>query len=165
MKDIKGFEGLYAVTSCGKVWSYRSQKFLKPLLDKDGYLRVNLRKNEKLSRFGIHRLVAEAYIPNLEGKPQINHKDEDKTHNYINNLEWVTQAENNKHGTRLGRVGESRKGKSSKVKPIYCVELDRVFESQAQAVRELGVCSTTLNYALNGKRSKSGGYHWQYVIE
>jgi hypothetical protein len=88
MEDIKGYEGLYAVTSCGRVWSYRSKKFLKPKEDKNGYLSVGLRLNGKQDRRYIHRLVAEAYIPNPAALPQVNHKDEIKSHNYINNLEW-----------------------------------------------------------------------------
>ena len=68
MKDIKGYEGLYAITSCGKVWSYRRKKFLKLRADQDGYLLVNLYNKGKPKGCLVHRLVAEAYIPNPEGK-------------------------------------------------------------------------------------------------
>ena len=71
MKDIKGYEGLYAVTENGQVWSYRSQIFLKQMANKDGYLRVGLNKDGIKKQFMVHRLVGEAYIPNIEGLPQI----------------------------------------------------------------------------------------------
>ena len=109
MKDIKGFEGRYAITSCGRVYSYKAKKFLKPRVDKDGYLAVTLfcgDKNHKKYCL-IHRLVASAYIPNPENKPTVNHKDEIKSHNWINNLEWMTMAEQNVYGTRLERISHT----------------------------------------------------------
>lgn len=107
MKDIIGYEGLYAITSCGRVWGYKRKKFLKPIPDKDGYLKVNLCKNGVIKAHYIHRLVAAAYIPNPDNKPTVNHKDENKTHNWINNLGWMTMAEQNIYGTRLERVSNS----------------------------------------------------------
>lgn len=153
MKDIKNYEGLYGITSCGKVWSYKRQKFLQGCPDKDGYLLVGLYKDGIRKTFKIHRLVAEAYIPNPEGKLTVNHKDEIKTHNYINNLEWATSAENNNYGTRTKRAS----------KAVYCIELDRVFESQSQAARELGLSVNALNKCVKGKSKTSGGFHWRYV--
>ena len=87
MKDIKGYEGLYAITSCGKVRSYRRKKFLCPNTSVDGYVRVGLHKNGKTKTIEIHRLVAEAYIPNPEGLPQVNHKNENPSDNNLENLE------------------------------------------------------------------------------
>lgn len=153
MKDIKGYEGLYAITSCGKVWSYFSGQFLKPEITEKGYLRVSLIKNGKVKHFKIHRLVAEAYIPNPEGKPQVNHKDEDKTHNYVGNLEWMTSKENNNYGTRNQKIR----------KPVYCVELDREFESITAAAKELGLSKGNISNALSGKYKTCGGYHWQFA--
>lgn len=86
MKDIKNYEGLYAITSCGRVWSYRNQMFLKPANAGKGYLKVGLSKNGFLEQCYVHRLVAEAYIPNPLGLPEVNHLDEIKSHNYVNNL-------------------------------------------------------------------------------
>jgi hypothetical protein len=93
-------------------------------------MRISLRKDGKVRTIEIHRLVAEAYIPNPEGLPQVNHKDENKTHNYINNLEWVSVKKNANHGNRNRLIGNASKGKSKKAKPIYCVELERTFKSQ-----------------------------------
>jgi hypothetical protein len=92
-------------------------------------MRVGLHKDGKLRTIEVHRLVAEAYIPNPEGKKTVNHKDENKNHNYVGNLEWMTQKENNAYGNRLKKIGDKTKGRSSKAKPIYCVELNRVFKS------------------------------------
>ena len=159
MKDIKGYEGLYAITSCGKVWSYRSQRFLKSTIGGNGYLKVGLCKDGKMRTVNVHRLVAETYIPNPDNKPQVNHLDEDKTHNYVNNLAWATSKENCNYGTRIDRM------RKKNLKAVYCVELNKVFESQVEAVNELKVNSSSLSMALNGKRSTAGGYHWRYLEE
>ena len=90
MKDIKSFEGKYAVTSCGKVWSYRSKKFLKPEKMKNGYLRVDLCGKH----YFIHRLVAETYLSNPDNLPEVHHIDANKEHNYINNLQWMSKRDN-----------------------------------------------------------------------
>ena len=94
MKDIKGYEGLYAVTSCGKVWSYRRGKFLNAKDNGYGYLFVILRKDGKNKAFKVHRLVAEAYLPNPYNLRDVSHKDECKTHNWLGNLEWTTHKDN-----------------------------------------------------------------------
>ena len=161
MKDISNYEGLYAITSCGKVWSYRSKKFLSQSYDSNGYPMVNLSNGGKVKTVYIHRLVAEAYIPNPEGKPQVDHLDEVKTHNWVGNLAWATPGENSRR-TNMGR----KRTWSSIIRPIYCVELDRYFKSQAEARREFGMKSSApLHNALNGKRNTCGGYHWRYANE
>lgn len=159
MRDIKGYEGLYAVTSCGKVWSYRRQKFISPDKDKKGYLHVSLCKDGKRKRHTVHRLVAEAYIPNPEGKAQVNHLNEIKTANYINNLSWATSKENNNYGTRNIRIGKSGE------KPVYCVELDKVFSSATSAARELGLAANAICGCCKGRYGYKthGGYHWKYA--
>lgn len=153
MRDIKGYEGLYAVTSCGKVWSYRSQKFLAPRINNKGYLRVLLSKDGYTKDFYIHRLVAEAYIPNPESKPVVNHLDENPLHNNLQNLEWATQKENMNYGN-------CQKKKS---KAVYCIELDRVFDSQTAAAKEIGITKQAINMCVHGKIETAGGYHWKYA--
>ena len=108
MVDIKNYEGLYAITSCGMVWSYRKQRFLKPY-NTGRYLVVELFKNGCGKQFKIHRLVAEAYLPNPYNLPCVNHKDEVKTHNWINNLEWCDYSYNINYGTRNKRVSQTLK--------------------------------------------------------
>ncbi|MDP3959930.1 MAG: NUMOD4 domain-containing protein [Pseudorhodobacter sp.] len=109
MKDIKGFEGLYAVTEDGQVWSYPKQnnrnlrgRWMKQQPHK-GYLSVHLKKDGKIFSKLVHRLVAETFIPNPENRPQVNHKHEDgnKARNLVDNLEWTTNKENSDHAFKV----------------------------------------------------------------
>lgn len=94
-KDIPGYIGKYQVTSWGRVYSVDGEKFLHPYIHFKGYLRIDLRDaSGKRKHFKVHRLVAEAFIPNPEGKPQVNHIDGNKQNNSFTNLEWVTDEEN-----------------------------------------------------------------------
>lgn len=153
MKDIKGYEGLYAITSCGKVWSYKSQKFLKPAKDKDGYYDVSLYKDGERKHFKVHRLVAQAYIPNPNNLPLINHKNERKTDNYVSNLEWCDAKYNNNYGTR----------KDLNKTPVYCVELDQMFDSASDAARQLEIDNSSISKCCKGKYKTCGGYTWRYI--
>lgn len=94
MVDIKGFEGRYAVTEDGQVWSYKSNRFLSPYLNQRGYLLVDLCGDGFRKQYRVHRLVAEAFIPNPLGLETVNHKDEVKTNNHVDNLEWMTRLDN-----------------------------------------------------------------------
>ena len=160
MKDIKGYEGLYAVTEEGQVWSYRRNIFMKQGHDGCGYPNVTLRKDGKSRTHSVHRLVAETFIPNPQGLPQVDHIDEKKDNNHVSNLQWVTPGEN----SRRSNLGRTRTW-SSKAKAIYCIELDRVFKSQSAACRELGLAHAPLCWALQGKRNTCGGYHWRFANE
>lgn len=154
MKDIAGYKGLYAITSCGKVWSYKRQRFLKASITGRGYLTVQLCKNGKRETRFIHRLVAEAYIPNPKNKKTINHKDECKINNYINNLEWMTYSENNNYGTRNEKVS----------KKVMCVETGEIFNSLREAGRKTGINNSSISRCCSGISLKTAGkYHWQYV--
>ena len=156
MKDIKDYESLYAITRDGRVWSYKSNKFLKPSLVR-GYHRVILYKEGKEKAFRIHRLVAEAFIPNPDGLPQVNHKDEDKSNNCVENLEWCDAKYNANYGTRTERA-------INKISiPIYCVELDKTFKSQTEAAKELGLDNRNINKCCKGKVKTHSGYHFRYA--
>lgn len=157
MVDIKGYEGMYAVTSCGKVWSYKTKKFLKSNINAKGYKRVCLCKNNGVKRLTIHKLVAMAYIPNLNDLPQINHKDENKDNNAVNNLEWCTNKYNSNYGTRNERMA------SKKMKRVLCVELNKVFKSITEASLDLGVNLSGISECCSGKGNTAGGYHWKYA--
>lgn len=116
INSIKGLENVcdyYYITKQGRVISKRTNiKFLKSSFCKIGYTRVCLKTNEnKRTFFYVHRLVAKAFIPNPENKPQVNHINEIKDDNRVENLEWVTALENNNHGTRNVRISKSNKGK------------------------------------------------------
>lgn len=101
-KDIEGYEELYQVSNLGRV--RRNGRILKARVKRKGYLGVVLYNKSEPKHYIIHRLVAEAFIPNHENKPQVNHIDENKTNNTAANLEWVTAKENANHGTRNSRM-------------------------------------------------------------
>lgn len=126
-KDVPGYEGLYKVSSYGKVMSLKKnlfgkyvdcEKLLTPSEDKDGYLRLSLVKDKKEKKFMVHRLVAMAFIDNPENLPQINHKDEIKTNNSVDNLEWCTEEYNCNYGTRNDRIHKNKLCETCK-----CVDL------------------------------------------
>lgn len=153
MRDIKGYEGLYAITSCGRVWSYRRKKFLKPRVGNHGYEYINLHFKGTQETVLIHRLVAEAYIPNPDNLPQVNHKDEVKTHNWINNLEWCDRKYNMNYGTRNKRAS----------KRIKCIETGQIFDSIKDAAVFVNRHPSTISAYLIGKSKTSAGYHWELV--
>lgn len=112
------YGGKYKVFEDGSVYSYKTQRFLKGCVTNVGYKQVDLfNENNKKVRCSIHRLVAEAFIPNPENKPQVNHKDGDRLNNYIKNLEWATSSENNAHTWSAG--GKKNTKSSAGEKFIY----------------------------------------------
>lgn len=157
MKAIKNYEGLYSVTSCGRVWSHRSKIFLQPHITENGYHLVALQKDGHREDFLIHRLVAEAYIDNPNNLPIVNHKDEVKSHNYINNLEWCDYDYNNNYGSRGKKVA---KALSKKVK---CVETGEIFESISAAAASVNRGKSGISSCLSGRYKTCGGYHWEAV--
>lgn len=143
MKPIKNYENRYAVTEDGQVYSYRTKRFLKPWYNERGYAKVTLCMNSTPKHYFIHRLVAEAYLPEpLAGQTQINHKDENKQNNNVDNLEWVTPKENINYGTANARRAMSLG------KPVYVAELDEVYPSMAAAASELDLSYNALRNAL-----------------
>ena len=107
MKEIKGYAGLYKITDTGKVWSVKKQKFLTPDHDRTGYERVTLSNNKVGRRFFVHRLVYTAFCGEIPSGLYINHKNEIKTDNRVENLELVTCQQNNTYGTRIERARET----------------------------------------------------------
>lgn len=103
-KPIKGYEGLYYITESGEVYSSIQNKWLKQTINPNGYPMVGLQGEKKL----VHRLVAEAFIPNPNNLPQVNHKDENKKNSHVNNLEWCTSKYNNNYGFHTDRSSKSR---------------------------------------------------------
>lgn len=96
-KDIKNYERFYQISNLGNIKNYRN-KLLQPRINKSGYNRVILHKDKHGKEFLVHRLVAEAFIPNPNNLPCINHKDENKANNCVENLEWCTQKYNSNYG-------------------------------------------------------------------
>lgn len=148
MKDIKGYEGSYAVTSCGKVYSYINEKFLVPIANKTGYLCVNLYKDGKIKQYLIHRLVADAYIPNPENLPQVDHINGDKTNNCVNNLQWITNRDN---------------CRKSNNKPILQYTLDGEFVREWECAADVGkIVNKHICDCVKGRRKTAYGYIWRY---
>lgn len=171
-KSIFGFEGLYEVSSEGRVRSLgndksRKTKILRPVKDSGGYLRVNLCKNGEVKKFRVHRLVAEAFIPNPFNKPQVNHKTEDKTQNSVDCLEWVTCKENQNYGSRNERISKAHINHPKRSKPViqYTKEGEFVAEypSASEAERQTGIKQGNISACCNGKLKSAGDYYWRYA--
>lgn len=150
------YEG-YFITSCGKVWSFKTNKFLKPNIAKDGYHHYRLYIDGKVKTFLAHRLVASTYLPNPDNLPCVNHKDEVKSHNFVNNLEWCTHKYNANYGTAIQRANES------KYKKIMCMETGQIFNSQQEAAEWAGVKPSTLATYFLRNRKTCGGYTWKQL--
>jgi len=154
MIDIKGYEGEYAATEDGRIWSYPKKKnnvkgkFLKGSLNHGGYLRLKLCKKGVKSNVRLHRLVAHAFIPNPYNKPCVNHKDGIKTNNHIDNLEWCTVAENNLHAFRTGLRG-------CFITIDDASEICEAYATKLFSQRELGECfnvsKNTISRVINNK--------------
>lgn len=163
-KFVDGYNSRYKVSSLGRVCSLCSSKpkLLQKFLDKHGYETVYLYNGSKKSRkmHMVHRLVAQAFIPNLENKPHVNHKDGCPTHNYVSNLEWVTRSENIRHAIDVLHR------KPGKCIPVKCIETGEIFESQRAASLALGLSRNSVCIAL-GKRVKNcntaAGKHFERV--
>lgn len=153
-KDAPGFPG-YQVSNAGRVRSF--YRVLAPDSVK-GYYRVRLYKNNRVYRIFIHRLVAMAFVPNPDGLPQINHKNEIKTDNRAENLEWCTAKYNNAYGTGRERAAKSR----SKAVGQYTTGgiLVATYDKIKDAREKYG---SHIFSVLAGKRKTAGGFVWKYV--
>lgn len=175
-KDVEGYEGLYQVSNLGRVKSLQritkirhairieKEKILKQHKNiKSGYMYVYLSNNGKNKGFRIHRLVAETFIPNPNDLPQINHKDENKENNNVDNLEWCTAKYNCNYGSFI------EKNKKAKYKKIIQYDLKcnyiNTWNSVKEASIKLNILNTSISKCLKEKRNKAGGYIWKYFEE
>lgn len=185
-KDIKGYEGLYQISSFGNVKSldryiinkngdkqYFPGKYLTQGIS-DNYLKVILSKNNKQRTFRVHILVARAFIPNPENKPEVNHIDGNKKNNKVNNLEWNTRSENEFHAYRNGLAKPSNKQKQAVAKYAkenyskkvvqYSLngEFIKEWNSMHDVWRELGIRPSYICRCCKGLRNQTYGYIWKY---
>ena len=163
---INGYED-YSVSNFGKVVSrkFNNDRILKQKIDKDGYRRVHLSKNGHDKYFFVHRLVAQAFIPNPDNLPQINHIDECKFNNCIDNLEWCDAKYNNNYGNRTSLA--SRKAAITRSQPIIGTNLYDgsilKFISAREAGRN-GFDQSGIWHCLKGKTRQHHGYKWEYDL-
>lgn len=167
-KDIPDYEGLYQVSNLGRIkrilfLNYnsrkRKEKILKKVIDKDGYYKVSLSKNNKVKNYFVHRLVAKAFILNPNNCPIINHKDENKKNNCVNNLEWCTIKYNTNYN------GATFKRGLKKRKPILQIKNNIVikkWDSATTASKELNISRSSICLCLIKRRHTAGGYNWKY---
>ncbi len=161
-KDIEGYEK-YQISNLGNVYSKKTHKLLTPKADKKGYLRVAFYENKKNNTFKVHRLVAQAFIPNPLNLPQVNHKDENKSNNTVDNLEWCDNHYNHEYGTREERVSKTMTNHVSDSVPVMCVETGIIYPSISEAARQTK--AHNIFYCCTGKRNMSGGFHWKYATD
>lgn len=161
-KPVVGYEGLYEVSNWGRVKSIRfgKERIMKFYINGNGYSQVTLIKNNIKKTYLVHRLVAEAFIDNTDNLPQVNHKDENKLNNNVENLEWCDAKYNMKYGT-----ANTRRSKA-KSKPVLQYTLDGIFvrewESTIQAEREGGFSSGNICMCCKGERKYHKGCIWKY---
>ena len=156
-KDVSGYEGIYQISNFGRVRSFKfsNVRILKNIVHSAGYLTVDLRKNGTRKSFKIHRLVALAFIENPNNLPSINHKDECKTNNSINNLEWCTDKYNTNYGTRTERTSKPV------IQFIDQVELSR-FDSLHDAAIKTNLPLSSISKCCTGKMKKCGGFTFEF---
>ncbi len=157
---IKGYEGLYEVSSFGRVRSLNyhltgQTKVLSTGDNGNGYLQVDLCKNGKRKKYSVHRLVAEAFIPNWFDDPEVNHRDENPKNNHVSNLEWCDRKYNDNYGTRNERMS----------KPVFQLtktgELVREWSSIQEAGRN-GFNNGNIVSCCRGKLKSYKGFIWRY---
>lgn len=176
-KDIHGYEGLYQVSNLGRVkslprgkqWPYRQthNNIRKPKLNKNGYLCVNLSKENNVQWFNVHRLVAMTFLPNPYNLPEVNHKDEGRIDNRVENLEWCTHQYNLTYGTINQRTRLKLRNNPKTSKPVIQYTRDGIFVAEypsiEEAHRQTGICQRTIVQVVKGlpRWKTAGGFVWK----
>ena len=162
----------YSISSEGRVRNDETNKIKSMDATSDGYHKVDLYSNGKRTSVRVHRLVAEAFIPNPNELPQINHIDGNKENNNINNLEWVNNSQNMIHAYRTGLAtphptygmrGHKNPNGGRKGIPIFCVETNQTFSSAAEAEQITGIPDSCICDCLKGKCDHAHHLHFKYV--
>ena len=161
MKEIwKKYKGNYVVSNLGNIKNIKTNRILKLRKSHRGYLKTNISVNGETETIFIHRIIAQAFIPNPNNLPQVNHKDECKTNNCVDNLEWCTAKYNMNYGT----ITERRISKRRKI--VYQYDLNdnliNQFKSNREASRILNINSGAISRVCNGKRKTYKGFIYKY---
>lgn len=163
--DIEGYEGDYQISTYGRIKSFKNGReiIMRPLPTRNGYLNILLCKNGRHKNFSVHVLVGRAFIPNPDGKPELNHIDGEKFNCHVSNLEWSNRSENNKHAFQTGlnrqkRGGDNPKAGLSNEDARYCREVfkphDKKFGCKALA-EKFGISLGCMGNLLHGKTYKN----------
>ena len=159
-KDIVGYEGLYKVSNLGNIYSYKLGRNIKTQKTTRGYLQAHLSKDGKRKYIHVHQLVASHFIffvPQYNIKYEVNHIDEDKLNNRVENLEYITHIKNNNYGTRNNRVSKTMGT------PVRCIETGIIYHSIEEARRQTNVCANDISKCCKGIRKSAKKLHWEYV--
>lgn len=164
-KDIQGYEGLYQISNKGRVKNFKTNRILTVHQQPNGYSYITLHKEGKPKTFRIHRLVAQAFIPNPNNLPCINHKNEIKTDNRVENLEFCTNKYNSNYGTAKERATKKRiNGKKS----FEVLQFDlkgnfiKEWQSTMEVERATGFYNNNISKCCRGGYKQAYGYIWKY---
>lgn len=171
-KEIVDYESMYLVSNRGRVKSLKRKnargnllktKILKPGKNTDGYLYVTLCKDKDKKQFRVSRLVALAFIPNPDGLPQVNHKNENKADNRVENLEWCTAKYNVNFGTSISRMRIKKERAICQMSKSG--DLIKCFNSAKEASRELNIDHSRICKCLRNipGYNSAGGFYWNFV--
>ena len=159
-REVKEYSN-YEVNQLGEIRHKKRQKILKPRDNNGGYQYVNFKINGKNTNFAVHRIVANAFIPNPNGYTEVNHKDYNKKNNCVDNLEWVSSSQNKQH-SYLKQENKKSRGKAVNQYTKEGIFL-KTFDSVSDAAKELGCCVAAISNCCLGRTKTSQGFRWSFV--
>mgnify|MGYP001625076177 CR=1 FL=1 len=159
-REVKEYSN-YEVNQLGEIRHKKRQKILKPRSNNGGYQYVNFKINGKNTNFAVHRIVANAFIPNPNGYTEVNHKDYNKKNNCVDNLEWVSSSQNKQH-SYLKQENKKSRGKAVNQYTKEGIFL-KTFDSVSDAAKELGCCIAAISNCCLGRTKTSQGFRWSFV--